>query len=114
LLGEQPETRTEALACIDRAIDLVGPQATLLDTKGMIYVYQQQPEKAVECLETAARGPGSDPRFLFHLAVAYQRIGESDKAREALKKAHDGYLTRRLLTETDQQMLIELERQLAN
>jgi tetratricopeptide (TPR) repeat protein len=110
LLAEQPDNRQEALGYIDRAMGIVGPQPGLLDTKGMILVFQKKADEAVPLLEEAAAGPQSDPRYHFHLAVAYDRAGEAAKARTALSAAHKGNLTRRVLTPLDRQMLAELEK----
>jgi len=49
--------------------------AGLLDTKGTILLYAGQLEQAVTFLEAAAQSSDSDPRYLFHLALAYQTLG---------------------------------------
>jgi cellulose synthase operon protein C len=110
LLAEQPDHRGEALECVDRAIGIVGPQPGLLDTKGMILVFQNKPDEAVPLLEEAAATPQSDPRYHFHLAVACDRAGEPAKARAALGTARKGNLTGCVLTPSDRQMLEELEK----
>ncbi|MCD4726618.1 MAG: tetratricopeptide repeat protein, partial [Pirellulales bacterium] len=110
LLAEQPGKRQEALEYIDRAIRIVGPQSGLLDTKGMILVFDDKPDEAVPLLEEAAATPQADPRYHFHLAVAYDRIGEAEKARAALLAARKGNLTRQVLTPLDRQMLADLEK----
>jgi len=112
LLAEQPgdEVKQEALRHIDRAIEIVGPQPGLLDTKGMILVFQGKPAEAVPLLEEASARPQADPRYPFHLAAAYDRIGESDKARDALKTALKGNLAGQVLTPLDRTLLTELEK----
>jgi Flp pilus assembly protein TadD len=110
LLAEQPDKRQEALRYIDRAIGIIGPQAGLLDTKGMVLVFEGKPDEAVPLLEEAAATPQADPRYQFHLAVAYDRAGETEKARAALAIARKGNLTSQLLTPLDRQMLGELEK----
>ena len=114
LLSEQPEAekRQEALKHIDQAIQLVGPKPGLLDTKGMLLVFNGQPEKAVELLKEAASVPRPDPRCCFHLAVAYDRLGDLEKARAALKQARNGRLERQVLTKMDRKLLAELEKKL--
>jgi uncharacterized protein (TIGR00288 family) len=109
-LKTEDDKRQEALACIDRAIQLVGPQPGLLDTKGMILVFEKKPDEAVPLLEEAAAMPDADPRYHFHLAVAYDRAGQAEKARAALLAARKGNLTRQVLTPLDQQMLADLEK----
>jgi tetratricopeptide (TPR) repeat protein len=116
LLAEQPQPakRKEALECVDRAIQLIGPQPGLLDTKGMILVFDGKPELAVELLKEAASVPRPDPRYCFHLAVAYDRLGDAQQARAALKKARAGDLERQVLTATDRKLLVELEKKLGS
>ncbi|HUT92892.1 MAG TPA: tetratricopeptide repeat protein [Thermoguttaceae bacterium] len=111
VLAEQPARRKDALGYVDRAIAVAGPKAALLDTKGTILLLDGQAREAVELLEEAS-SLASDPRYLFHLALAYRRTGETDKARAALGKAHEGNLTGKTLTETDRRLLAELEAKL--
>jgi tetratricopeptide (TPR) repeat protein len=114
LLAEQPqpEKRKEALECVDRAIQLIGPQPGLLDTKGMILIFDGKPDLAVELLKEAASVPRPDPRCCFHLAVAYDRVGDAEQARAALKKARAGDLDRQVLTAMDRKLLLELDKKL--
>jgi tetratricopeptide (TPR) repeat protein len=110
LLAEQPGKQQESLECIDRAIQIVGPQPPLLDTKGMTLVFEKKADEAVPLLEAAAATSQADPRYHFHLAVAYDRAGESKKARAALQTARARDLARQVLTPWDRQMLAELEK----
>jgi tetratricopeptide (TPR) repeat protein len=115
VLSEQPESenRREAMECIERAIELAGPQAGLLDTKGMILYFDGKLDRALVELQAAVQTPNSDPRFCFHLAVVYGRLGQLDKSRAALQQARDADLEHQLLTKKDRQLLAELEKQLA-
>ncbi len=112
LLSEQPGKAKESLQYIEQAIELAGQQPGLLDTKAMILVFEGKAAEAVPLLETAASIPDADPRYHFHLAVAYDLLGQADKARQALKAADDGVLTRQVLTAADQKMLADLRRKL--
>jgi exosortase len=109
LLAEQPGKTEEAIKHIDRAIDLAGRQPALLDTKAMALVHGGKPKEAVPLLEEAASSPNPDPRFYFHLAVAYHRTQQPEKAADALRKADQGDLQGTVLTEKDRQLLRELE-----
>jgi tetratricopeptide (TPR) repeat protein len=115
ILGEQaePECRQEALECVERAIELAGPLSSLLDTKGMIFVYDGKPERAIGPLQAAVQSPSPDPRYGFHLAVACCRLGQLERARTALRQARDADLEHQLLTNKDRQLLADLEKQLA-
>jgi Flp pilus assembly protein TadD len=112
LLAEQDGQREEALAYVDRAIQLAGPQPGLLDTKGMILVFEGKPVEAVPLLKEAASVFQADPRYLFHLAVAYDRSGDTANARQQLALARQGDLAGTVLTSKDQQLLAELEQRL--
>ncbi len=110
LLGEQPDKRAEAIACIDRALGIAGPQPRLLDTKGTILLFEKKAAEAVPLLEEAATAADADPRYRFHLAAAYDAAGETEKARNALRAAREKHLNRQVLTPLDQKMLADLEK----
>jgi tetratricopeptide (TPR) repeat protein len=112
LLSEVPSRRKEGLKYIDEAIRFAGPQPMLLDTKAMLLFHEKQWQDAAALLQQASALPEADPRYAFHLALAYQRAGEKDKAREALARAQKGQLNRKILTPMDRQLLSELEQKL--
>lgn len=109
VLAELPDRRGEAIQIIDQAIALVGPQPLLMDTKGVLLVFAGKPQQAAGLLESAAAEPGSDPRYAFHLAVAYFRLGEIDKARASFERARKQQLADQILTESDRKFLQELQ-----
>ena len=109
LLAEQRGKENEALEYIDQAIRIVGPQPGLLDTKGTALLLLGKPKEAAELLGLAAASRDADPRYFLHLAVAYERLGETGKAREAFARARHGDLAGYVLTETDRRLLTELE-----
>jgi tetratricopeptide (TPR) repeat protein len=112
LLSEQPERNEEALQYIDRAIGIGGLQPFLMDTKGTILLHKGETHKAVELLQKATSTPNADPRALLHLAVAYYRIGEMNRARETFKAAEERDLEKQLLTDNDRVLLVELKQKL--
>jgi Flp pilus assembly protein TadD len=112
VLAEQPNGSREGMRYVEQAIALVGPQPGLLDTKGMLLVFADKAEEAVPLLEMATAAPNADPRYYFHLAVAYLRTGDIEKARSSLKRAYDGDLTGQILTPGDKKLLAELEQSL--
>jgi tetratricopeptide (TPR) repeat protein len=113
LLAEQPGKEKEAADYVDRAIQLVGPKPALLDTKGTILMGLGKTDQAAQLLHDATRSPDPDPRYHFHLAVAYDRLGEVGKAREELAKARRGELSRSILTATDRKLLADLDAKLS-
>jgi uncharacterized protein HemY len=114
MLAERPEGRAESIKLIDQAINIAGQQPGLLDTKGAILLYQGQAKQALYLLEAAAREAGKDARHRFHLAAAYQGVGDSVRAREQLQAALDQELEKQVLTPTDRRMLTELKAALIN
>ena len=54
--------------------------------------------------------PLTDPRCHFHLAVAYDRTGQPEKARAAFDTARKNHLARQILTPKDRTMLAELKK----
>lgn len=108
LLSEQPGQRKEALRLIDRAIEITGSEAALFDTKGTILILDDQSSKAIEFLKAAVDGPDADPRYRFHLALAYKDVNEIEKARSELEQALEKNLDKQILTPTEQNMLSEL------
>ena len=113
LVAETPDQRDQAMQLVDQAIELRGQQSTLLDTKGTIFVFGGKSSEAITLLEAAARGPKSDPRHKFHLAIAYHDIGLADKAREQLETSLALKLEKHILTPTDRKLLDRLRTQLA-
>jgi len=112
VMMEIPGRAAEALDYIDRAIDISGPRAELLDTKAMILL-KDSPKRAVELLEEATSVPTSDPRYLFHLAAAYRLAGAAAKARISMASAEEGGLAEQPLTATETRLLDELRKTLA-
>jgi tetratricopeptide (TPR) repeat protein len=112
VLGEQPGKTDEALRCVDQAMGIVGQQPGLLDTKAMILFYASRPKEAAELLEAAVLTPDADPRFFFHAAAAYDRLGEKDKAAKAFHRALAGNLDAQLLTGKDKELRDELRKKL--
>lgn len=112
LLAEDTASRKEALAIIDRAIDQDGMTPDLCDTKGTILLLDGRADEAIRFLEIATQGTNVDPRFEFHLALAYDDQGNREKAREHFQKAIQGRLEEQILTKWDQQMLAELRKNL--
>jgi len=110
--SEEPDKRAEALKLVEGAIQIAGPAPQYLDTKGTALLYDGKPHEAIPILEKAASSLRPDPRFPFHLAVAYYRAGQTGKAKEALAKTVDGALEKQILTKKDQELWAELKQKL--
>lgn len=84
LLVLQGRGGSEALDLINAAVHRKGPIPEYLDTRGVIYLGDGQVQRAVTDLETALKGAASGSKY-FHLAQAYWKLNEKEKARETLK-----------------------------
>ncbi|HEX5444293.1 MAG TPA: tetratricopeptide repeat protein, partial [Pirellulales bacterium] len=83
-LRNQPGS--DALKLIDRAVAARGPAATLLDTRGTVYLALGKADKAVADLEEAvAQEPSAS--YYFHLARAHLLRGDRQAAAAALDRA---------------------------
>jgi Flp pilus assembly protein TadD len=112
LLAEKPNHLAEARKLVERAMSISGRSPPLLDTLGTILIRTGEKGIAVQALEEAVAGTANDPRFHFHLAVAYLHAGENDRALHAYNTALKHGLDRAILTGGDREFLATLERQL--
>jgi tetratricopeptide (TPR) repeat protein len=76
----------EALQTIQRAIELDGPQANLLDTRAVAYIVAGDHRNALQDIKEAMAEQATAHRY-FHLAQVHQLAGDSSAAREALQRA---------------------------
>jgi Flp pilus assembly protein TadD len=112
LLAERRNQLQEAREYIERAIENAGRRPALLDTLGTIMIRAGEPQQAVAALEEAVAGVVTDPRYYFHLAVAYQRLGRDSEAKQALEISRQQGLERAILTSGDRELLTSLETEL--
>ena len=78
----------EALASINKAIELVGPLPNLLDTRGILYLSLRQSDLAITDLEEATQMT-PDPASLFRLACAYLLARDRRNAQSVWAKARN-------------------------
>lgn len=102
--GQHPE----AIAQIGRAIDLLGPQLELLDSKGLILLQAGQVHAAINVFHKVAGDAKSSPVHHLHLAFACSRANRPEESKIALDKARQQSIDQRRLSESDRQMLAEL------
>ena len=110
LLAVQKERQTEAAELIARAINVAGPLPELLDTRGTIRMNSGALDEAVADFRQAIRNLDA-PLYRFHLAQAYQKAGESTRARDQLRLAYQGGLRAGHLPVREQTAFEELCRQ---
>jgi tetratricopeptide (TPR) repeat protein len=96
LLAFQEGKAAEALEIIERAIRTAGPQANLLDTKGVILISLNRPDEAVKVLAEAVTQARS-PELYYHLAMAHYRAKQSVEAGRTWRLAKEaGFTTKNL------------------
>ncbi len=86
MLSDRSETIEEAVQLINRAIELMGPEGALLDTRGMIYVRKQKYPDAIADLTEAVRQQPVSTRWM-HLALAQFRAKNRGETERAWNKA---------------------------
>lgn len=87
MLVVQNKQLPEAEQLMNQAVKVAGPRANLLDTRALVYLAMNQPDKALDDLDWAVNeAPG--PIVHFHRARACYQLGQEDAARQALKEAY--------------------------
>jgi tetratricopeptide (TPR) repeat protein len=108
----RPETSEEAKKLIDAAIEELGPQPDLLDTRGVVLLAAGDNRRAIENLEQAILVP-SPTRYL-HLAAAQLADKQTAAARRSLDQAKKLGLDPQTLLPADRRLLDSLEAALAS
>ena len=103
----------EALDLIDRALESLPDDPRLLDTKGLIYLKNGQPQDAIPLLERAVEISCEGPIYVLHLAYAQLMNGESEKSVTTFEKVRPILITRTdLLLRDNKAMFDEMEMKL--
>jgi tetratricopeptide (TPR) repeat protein len=110
LREDNPE---EALKLVDRALDIAGPNPTLLDTRAVVLMQLNQGDKAVEALREAVSSQPDKPIRYFHLARAYQMTNAPTKAREALERSKALGLNEEIIDPLERETYRKLWREIA-
>jgi predicted Zn-dependent protease len=85
-LRDQSKTQ-EALNHINRAIEIRGRTASLIDTHAVVIIRSNGPQDAIQDLTDTQFFDTRDPSQPLHLAWAYQTADMTDAARRAFAKA---------------------------
>jgi len=79
---------TEGLEFVQRAIELIGPNPEVLDTRALLYLKAKRPDRALQDLNQAiAQAP--TPTMYVHLAQAQLMAKNAPAAAEAFRKAKE-------------------------
>ncbi len=79
----------EALGLITRALEIEGPNPTLLDTLAVVLIRGGKFEQAVEELTRAQQRAPGKPSLALHLAWAFREEGKVEEARKQFLKAEE-------------------------
>lgn len=82
-----------AVRYISEAVDLLGPQSEVLDTRGVIAIADKRYNDAIQDLEFSVIDRPTASKY-FHLALARMLAGQMDMASQAWQQAVDLGLTR--------------------
>ena len=85
LTGNEQE-RQNAIPIIEKAIQLIGPKPTLLDTRAIVFQSIREYEKAEHDLQLAI-GTQLNPVYLYHLACVQLSKGNKTAAKDSLQRA---------------------------
>ncbi|MGA2031435.1 MAG: tetratricopeptide repeat protein [Thermoguttaceae bacterium] len=96
LLAEREIKLDESLRLVNRAMDLVGPIPSMLDSRACVYIALGQTDKALADLAEAI-ADGAAPLRLFHQAKAYHQAGRKAEFAAAMEKANSAGLTLKLI-----------------
>ena len=86
-LALREQKSDEALKLVDRALDIVGPNPGLLDTRAIALMRLSQGEKALDALHEAVSSQPGKPIYHFHMAQAYKMTNSPSQARKALERS---------------------------
>ena len=86
MLVAQNTKLDEAMTLINRAMEIAGPRASMLDTRATIYLAKKEADNALADMKIVL-GDDVEPDRLFHQARAYYLAGQRDKAAEVIAAA---------------------------
>jgi cellulose synthase operon protein C len=116
ILSAQQKDLDEALSLINQSMNVLGPNSDLIDTRGVVYLAMNKPQEAIADFQEAILQPTASKWV--HLALAQHAAGDSEAAKESLKKAHDMNLKRHDLYSSEHErydrMVQELEQSTAS
>jgi tetratricopeptide (TPR) repeat protein len=110
ILSTQRKNTEESLRLIDEAMQVIGPNSDLLDTRGVVYLAADQSDKALADFQEAVLVPSA--MKWVHLAFAQHALGEPELARLSLKKAQEADLKREDLYDAEWTRYEQLAREL--
>lgn len=103
----------EAQRYVNEAVDLLGPNSEILDTRAVIAIADGRYEDAIADLELAVIDSPTASKY-FHLAVAHQKAGQSESAAASWSEAVDRGLTRDSVSRLEKEQYDQTKEQLSS
>lgn len=104
---------SEAQRYITEAVDLLGPNSEILDTRAVVAIADERYEDAIADLDLAVIDSPTASKY-FHLAVAHQGAGQSESAAVSWQEAVDRGLTRESVSRLEKERYDQLKEQLSS
>lgn len=108
-LREKPESYEEAIKLINQAIELIGPDGALLDTRGMIYCINNKQRDALKDIADAVDKAPTETHLL-HMAFVQDKSGNRLEAERYWKKVLATNLDPETLSVADRKIYQDLAR----
>ena len=86
LASDSKNDMQESIQFIGEAVDILGPQSEVLDTRGVIAIADKRYDDAIQDLELSLIDRPTASKY-FHLAMALQLAGQNQEAAEAWQEA---------------------------
>lgn len=103
LAGKSAKTDVDPMKLVVEAVQILGPNSDILDTRAVVYMSREQYKEAISDLELAVTDGPTASKY-FHKAVAHLRAGESRNAIEAWQKAERLGLNRDALNRMEHEL----------
>lgn len=101
----------EAEKLIDKAMQIAGPNAGLIDTRAMLLLREEKYDAAVVELTRVVQQDPNSVRY-YHLAQALHKVGKDSEAVEMMRKAQAGGVLKNLVLPFEKTAYADLVREL--
>lgn len=111
LTADDQQGAEEAMGYVAEAIDILGPQADILDTRAVVHTALKQYSAAVSDLELSLTDNPTASKY-FHKARAHMLAGEVKKASDAWRQATERGLSRETIAKAEREHFDQLKQQI--
>lgn len=107
----QKSPSEDLLKLVEEAIDIMGPNSDILDTRALVYVSQKDYKSAIEDLELAVTDRPTASKY-YHKALAHFKDGQNKAALEAWEKAEELGLSREAINRMEYDQFENMKKQI--